>query len=155
MASVSDDTPVVSDRSKKGISMSEAKKMDQEKLELIEILVNEFSERQKNAENPEEKAALGRQVLQYRFLPRRVLDAAAGDVIVPPALIRLQHERGEFRVFLVPGGGGQVLHHAGHPVQVLTPQSPLGDALLGKPVGASFELVSGGSVRRFQVLGFC
>jgi transcription elongation GreA/GreB family factor len=55
--------------------------------------------------------------------------------------------------FLVPQGGGLVTSVDGRPVQVITPQSPLGERMLGKKVGDSFtvETASGGQ-RTYRVV---
>jgi transcription elongation GreA/GreB family factor len=52
--------------------------------------------------------------------------------------------------FLVPYGGGSKL--AGGAVQVVTPKSPLGRALLGKVVGDDCELVVAGKTRTLSIV---
>jgi transcription elongation GreA/GreB family factor len=48
------------------------------------------------------------------------------------------------RVLVSPAGGGLKLEDAGGPISVVTPQSPLGRALLGKTRGDELELVVAG-----------
>jgi transcription elongation GreA/GreB family factor len=55
------------------------------------------------------------------------------------------------RVFLSPAGGGMKLEDGGE-LSVVTPQSPLGGALLGKVVGESFELVVAGRSKEVTIL---
>ncbi len=59
------------------------------------------------------------------------------DAIALGALVTLDEDGDERRLFVAPSGGGNQL--AGG-VQVVTPQSPLGVALLGKYVGDEVEL---------------
>lgn len=56
----------------------------------------------------------------------------------------------QLQLFLAPAGGGVRLD--GARVQVVTPHSPYGRALLGKREGDSFELELGGKLREFEVL---
>ncbi len=97
-----------------------------------------------------------RQLLQVRFLPRRVYDSP-DDIIVPSALVEIETLRvGEDAgarswCYLVPSGGGLILSVRGQPVQVLTPQSPLGSALIGKRRGEELQVRAGGGERRVRI----
>ncbi len=88
-------------------------------------------------------------------------EAAIGDVnalalrefgpkasIAMSALVTVDEDGTELVVFLSPAGGGNVL--AGG-VQVVTPNSPLGRALLGKKVDDDVELQLPGKLRSFVV----
>lgn len=55
------------------------------------------------------------------------------------------------QVWLAPDGGGQVLTHEGRQYQVLTPQAPLGRALLGREVDDEIEVQSPSGVRRWVI----
>jgi transcription elongation GreA/GreB family factor len=55
------------------------------------------------------------------------------------------------RVFLSPSGGGMKIDSGGE-LSVVTPQSPLGGALLGKVVGESFELIVAGRSKEVTIL---
>jgi hypothetical protein len=112
------------------------------KKRLIEELILHFE--------GEESDSARRQVLMYRHLPQRSFEKE--DVIVPSALIQVRWEGRHQWVFLVPGGGGQILNLDGIPVQVVTPQSPLGDALLGKRQGDRFELQASTQMRLYEIL---
>ncbi len=56
------------------------------------------------------------------------------------------------RVIVSPAGGGLRLDFEGASINVVTPQSPLGRALLGKLPGDSFELVVAGRTSEVEVL---
>ena len=66
------------------------------------------------------------------------------------AQVTVDVEGVESTFFIAPGGGGARLQ--GGAVQVVTPASPLGRALLGKQEGDEVELVLAGKTRSMQVL---
>lgn len=76
----------------------------------------------------------------------RALPFREEDEIGLTALIGVADGDGRESVyFLAPAGGGEVVSCDGHAVQVVTPVSPIGNALAGKQVGdeAVVELPSG------------
>ncbi len=64
------------------------------------------------------------------------------------ALVTVDEDGTEQQFFVAPHGGGTVLASG---VQVVTPSSPLGRALLGKRIDDEVELRLPGRVRRFVV----
>ncbi len=66
------------------------------------------------------------------------------------ALVSVDENGQARRFFLAPHGGGASL--AGASVQVVTPESPLGRALLGKCAGDECEVAAGGRARELAVL---
>jgi transcription elongation GreA/GreB family factor len=66
------------------------------------------------------------------------------------ALVVVEEDGRQLSFFLAPGGGGATL--ARGTVQVLTPQSPLGRALLGKRAGDDCEARVAGKTRELTVL---
>jgi transcription elongation GreA/GreB family factor len=77
------------------------------------------------------------------------LQLPARDRVAVGALVTLAEAGRESRVFVAPHGGGSVL---GGGVQVVTPASPLGRALLGKRAGDEVELQLAGHVRELEIL---
>lgn len=69
-----------------------------------------------------------------------LLSFKPGARIAISALIELEHENKRVHYFLVPAAGGERLQVGGVEVQTLTPQSPLGRALLGLSEGDEAEL---------------
>lgn len=67
------------------------------------------------------------------------------------ALVRVDVEDAERVFFVVPFGGGTVLDVGGLEITVVTPSSPVGQALLGKQTGDSFELRVRGALREWVV----
>jgi len=76
-------------------------------------------------------------------------DFASGDPVAVGALVTVDDDGEPKRLFIAPHGGGSVL--AGG-VQVVTPSSPLGRALLGKRVDDEAELRLPGGQRTLVVV---
>ncbi len=85
-------------------------------------------------------------VLQV-FAPRHFGEA---DAVALGALVDVDEEGAGHRYFIAPHGGGEVL--ADGTVQVVTPASPLGRALLGRRVGDVAELRLRGPARDLEVV---
>ncbi|MEH6576319.1 MAG: transcription elongation factor GreAB [Amphritea sp.] len=80
----------------------------------------------------------------YRSLVVR--DFSADTPAGLSALVTLQDEFGEERhIFIGPAGGGIQLDLDGYTVIVVTPEAPLGKALIGKYVGDMLSLPQGES----------
>lgn len=76
-----------------------------------------------------------------------------GAVIQASALVTLEDEDGSRSVFFVaPFGGGATLSADGAAAQVITPQSPLGQALLGRAQGDVIELRGRGAARELTIV---
>jgi transcription elongation GreA/GreB family factor len=73
---------------------------------------------------------------------------APGDPIALGALVTIEDDGEAKRLFLAPHGGGSVV---GGAVQVVTPSSPLGRALLGTRVDDEVELRLPGGVRTLVI----
>jgi transcription elongation GreA/GreB family factor len=72
------------------------------------------------------------------------------DPVALGALVTVQQDDTQRVYFLAPHGGGSSL--AGGAVQVVTPRSPLGRALLGKHVGDDCDLVLAGRTRQIELI---
>jgi transcription elongation GreA/GreB family factor len=73
-----------------------------------------------------------------------------GQPIALGALVTVEEDGAESTLLVAPGGGGARL--ADGAVQVVTPPSPLGRALLGKQAGDDVEVVVAGKTRAMQVV---
>jgi len=86
----------------------------------------------------------------YRFIPSR--DYSDSDPIVPSSLVGLRIGESTSYSFIVPRGGGFITEIDGVPLQVLTPQSPLGEALLGHKTGDRVEVEIRGQIRNYIIV---
>ena len=78
---------------------------------------------------------------------------SAHEPIGPSALVELEAEDGKRSwCFLAAQAGGMSVQYSGHNVQVVTPQSPVGEELDGRKVGESFEIEQRGATREFTIL---
>jgi len=95
-------------------------------------------------------AELNRLLLIFKLFPIR--EYTQNDPIVPGALIGLELNQKLSLYFLVTHGGGTLIEVNSQVIQLITPQSPLGDALLGKKQGDIIEIESRGSVREYKIV---
>lgn len=73
------------------------------------------------------------------------------NVIAISALVEvLLNDKTQF-LLLMPLGGGQTLKFLDNLIQVVTPNSPLGKALIGHSVGDSITIVAGGTNREYEI----
>lgn len=77
-------------------------------------------------------------------------DASAVGV---SALVRIADGKGKRRVFIAPGGGGQRISISGEAIDIVTPSSPLGEALVGAYVGDEITVEKGGREEELEILG--
>ena len=98
-------------------------------------------------------AELNRLLLIFKLFPIREYTQA--DPIVPGALICLELNEKPSLYFLVTHGGGTLIEVNSQAIQLITPQSPLGDALLGKKQGDCVEIESRSGTREYQILSVC
>lgn len=97
-------------------------------------------------------AEIHRQLLMLRFLPAR--EFGPEDVIVPSGLVELEFNGTRALYFIVPTGGGLIMQIGGRPVQVITPQSPLGEVLLGRKQGDAVNVPVGSGTRTYTIVGY-
>ncbi len=76
---------------------------------------------------------------------------AEGDPIALSAVVALSLDGAEQHYFISPVGGGMRASVDGVEVQVVTPQSPIGQALLGRTVGEIVELKVKQGRREYEV----
>jgi transcription elongation GreA/GreB family factor len=86
---------------------------------------------------------------QVRFMEVQSFDA--DSVIGISALVHLEAD-GESRwIFLAPAAGGRRLHLGATAVDVLTPEAPLGRALIGRCQGEDIVLRTAGRAREYEI----
>ncbi|MCA9564461.1 MAG: GreA/GreB family elongation factor [Myxococcales bacterium] len=75
-----------------------------------------------------------------------------GDYIRPGCLIEVESEHGRRWLLLAPVGGGERVTYQDHEVSVVTPESPIGQELIGLEPGDDFELTLDGHTLDHEVL---
>lgn len=87
---------------------------------------------------------------ELSFLPLRAFREE--EPIAAGALIEVELEDKRCHYFLAPHGGGLRVEIEGVTVQVITPQSPMGRAILGRTAGDVVELRTEGRAREVEIL---
>jgi transcription elongation GreA/GreB family factor len=83
----------------------------------------------------------------------RCITFSQDDPIAATALVLIEDEDGAQKtVLLLPVAGGSKIESQGHTVQVITPNSPLGQALLEKSEGDEVEVHAGGKPREWAIV---
>lgn len=86
------------------------------------------------------------------FLEREQSSSPSPDRVGLGALVGLASDAGESWVFLVPREGGRRVVVDGHAISVLTPDAPLGAALLGCGEGDEAEVDRGAVTGVYEVI---
>lgn len=86
---------------------------------------------------------------EFRALPVR--DFAAGEAIDIGALVELKSKKESAFYFIGPRAGGTEVMHEKREVLVITPQSPLGQQLVGRQRGNQVELQIGGAKNEYRI----
>ena len=93
---------------------------------------------------------LSRVVNALEFLPLRAFSAT--DPISSAALVEIDVDGKRAHYFLAPQGGGLRVTIDGVAIQVITPPSPVGRALLGRMAGEIVEVRTEGGVREYEII---
>lgn len=118
--------------------------------ELQAHLVQELNELGEAGEDDERVARIRRQMLMYKFLPARTFTHE--DVICASGLVELELNGIRSFYLIVPSGGGLVTRVDGCAVQVITPQSPLGEVLVGRKVGETIQVSTAAGPRTYKII---
>ena len=86
----------------------------------------------------------------YKFV--QLKDFTEDDPIGPTALVEVSLNNKISFVFLMPKGGGHIVNFKTHPVQIITPTSPLGEALIGLKVGDEAIVETNSQTREYEIL---
>ena len=76
----------------------------------------------------------------------------AFEPIAATALVRVRSNKKEFTFLLLNKGGGMTVEVAGQKIQIITPQSPLGEALLGQKVGDTAVVEKSQQTLEYEIL---
>jgi transcription elongation GreA/GreB family factor len=89
-------------------------------------------------------------IAEFEKLPAKKFGAT--EPIVPGALVELENGGENPFYFIGPRAGGTEILHDKKEILVITPQSPLGEQLLGKKSGDKLQLKLGGEIRVAKVV---
>jgi transcription elongation GreA/GreB family factor len=89
-------------------------------------------------------------IAEFEKLPAKKFDTA--DQIGLGALVELERGGEKSIYFIGPRAGGTEISHDKKEILVITPQSPLGEQLLGKKSGDKLQLKFGGEVRSAEIV---
>jgi len=81
-----------------------------------------------------------------------VKEFAAGEPIDLTALVEVASDGGRSLYFIGPRNGGLEIEYGRKGVTVITPQSPLGQKLMGKTAGARWTARLGGSTVKYHLV---
>ena len=84
-----------------------------------------------------------------QLVPKKFTDS---DSIAATAIAELDHDGKITYVFLLPLGGGMTLNDSGKAIQVISPQSPIGEALLGRVAGDVAIVDIGDETREYDIV---
>ena len=86
----------------------------------------------------------------YQSLPLR--DFGRDDPIDLTAVVKLDADRLQAIYFIGPKSGGLEVEYDGQEIVVVTPQSPLGQNLIGKKAGHRWSAELGGSIVKYHIV---
>jgi transcription elongation GreA/GreB family factor len=84
-----------------------------------------------------------------------IQDFSNSSAIQRTALVEVRHNDKVSFVLIMPKGGGQSVVFEGQAVQVITAESPLGQALMGRKVEDEIEVQTGSILRHYEILSIC
>ncbi|MES2964391.1 MAG: GreA/GreB family elongation factor [Bdellovibrionota bacterium] len=89
-------------------------------------------------------------ITMLKFLEAKDFDEETA--ISATALVELDHDGKTTWVFLLPKGGGMTVEFEGHAVQIVTPKSPMGEALVGRHTGDLALVDTGKETREYEIV---
>jgi hypothetical protein len=92
-------------------------------------------------------------ILFLRFLQPK--NFSKTEPISAAALVELDHEGKQVWAFMLPQGGGMSVDHDGMHIQVVTPKSPLGEAIVGRNAGDLALVDTGKETREYEIVSVC
>ncbi len=90
--------------------------------------------------------------LLFVFKNLEIKNFKSTDAVLSTALIEVESDNRKSFVFLMSKGGGIQLEIESMPVQIITPHSPLGEALLGLKVGDVAVVEGAKKILEYEIL---
>jgi len=98
-------------------------------------------------------AHLKEALFDFKNMPLR--DFTAGEAIAATALVEVECEGKRSLLFFMPKGGGLHFEIEGNRIQIVTPSTPLGEALFQRKKGDQVFVDLGKIEKEYQILGVC
>ncbi len=95
-------------------------------------------------------AEIAQAIERFENLPIR--DFAEGDAIEVGALVELESKSERSFYFIGPQAGGTEVVHEKKEVLIITPQSPLGQQLVGKKAGDRLQMAIGPTRHNYKIV---
>lgn len=77
---------------------------------------------------------------------------ADGQEIASTALVEIDLDGKHSWVFIMPKGGGFSVSYSGKTIQIVSPSSPLGEALIGLAAGDVATVETGNQIREYEII---
>lgn len=90
------------------------------------------------------------EAIQY-FSAMGTRDFGSNEAVDLGALVELEESGATSYYFIGPRSGGLEIEHENHPILVITPQSPLGQRLVGRRVGDTLQMPATGPAQKCRV----
>jgi transcription elongation GreA/GreB family factor len=81
-----------------------------------------------------------------------VRDFADGDLIDLTAVVEVEADGASNKYFIGPKSGGVEVNFKGEEITVITPQSPLGQNLVGKKAGQGWTVKVGSATMKYKIV---
>lgn len=95
-------------------------------------------------------AEIEAQLTSYKYIDMKQFNE--NTPISSTALVTLEHNNKELKVFIVAKGGGLHISVDNMPIQIVTPNSPLGETLIGLKEGEVALVEIGDLVKEYEIL---
>jgi len=95
-------------------------------------------------------ADIQQQIFVYKSIEPKMFKE--GDAVGTTAIVEVECNGKRSLYFIAPQGGGMKIQVGKDSVQVITPQSPLGDELMGRKNGDLVEIEAQGVAREYEII---
>ena len=85
---------------------------------------------------------------RHQFLQKK----NKSEVVTIGALVEVSIQDKSNFLLIMPVGGGQSIKYGNQAIQVVTPASPLGNAIIRRSVGDFVTITTGSSVREYEIV---
>jgi transcription elongation GreA/GreB family factor len=95
-------------------------------------------------------ADIQQQIHLYKFMEPKSFHE--DDAVGSTAIVEVESNGRKSFYFIAPQGGGMKIQLGAHSVLVVTPQSPLGEEVMGRKTGDVIEIEAQGVTREYEII---